>query len=41
MPEYRDGALWPLDKAGIGIELIHEEVDRYAVPSSQGRMTTY
>lgn len=41
MPEYRDGALWPLDKAGIGIELIHEEVERYAVPSSQGRMTTY
>lgn len=27
----RDGAIWPNDRPGLGIELIHEEVERYQV----------
>ena len=38
---YRDGAFWPSSRPGIGTELIHEEVERYAVPSSQGRHSSY
>ncbi len=36
MFEYHDGALWPSDRPGIGIELVHGEVERYAVPASSG-----
>ena len=39
--DYHDGCFWPSDRPGIGTELIHEEVERYAVPSSQGRFSTY
>ncbi|HAL48187.1 MAG: mandelate racemase/muconate lactonizing enzyme family protein [SAR202 cluster bacterium] len=31
MFEHHDGAIWPSDRPGIGIELIHEEVERHAV----------
>ena len=39
--DYHDGCFWPSNRPGIGTELIHEEVERYAVPSSQGRFSTY
>ncbi|MBI4218738.1 MAG: mandelate racemase/muconate lactonizing enzyme family protein [Chloroflexi bacterium] len=31
MFEVRDGAIWPSGRPGLGIELIHEEVERHAV----------
>ena len=37
MFEYHDGALWPSDRPGLGIELVHEQVERYAVPASSRR----
>lgn len=36
MPTYKDGSLWPTEKPGLGIDLINEEVERYAVPASNG-----
>ncbi|NQW18637.1 MAG: mandelate racemase/muconate lactonizing enzyme family protein [Chloroflexi bacterium] len=31
MFDIHDGSIWPNDRPGLGIELIHEEVERYAI----------
>ena len=43
MFDIHDGAIWPSDRPGLGIELIHEEVERYAVDPDdpQGRMIAW
>ena len=35
--EHHDGAIWPSDRPGLGIELIHEEVARYALDQTDPR----
>lgn len=36
--DIRDGAIWPSDRPGLGIELIHEEVERYRVDVNDPRV---
>ena len=37
MFEYHDGAIWPSDRPGLGIELDHEGVARYALDPTEPR----
>ena len=37
MFDCHDGAIWPSDRPGLGIELDHEAVARYAVDPSDPR----
>ena len=37
MFDYHDGAIWPSDMPGLGIELNHEEIAPYALDPADPR----
>ena len=41
MFEYHDGALWPSDRPGLGIELVHEVVEEFALDPSDPKASPF
>ena len=41
MFEYRDGAIWPSDRPGLGIELVHETMEAHALDPADPRASPY
>ena len=39
--EYHDGALWPSDRPGLGIDLVHEVVEEYALDPADPKASPY
>ena len=37
MFEYHDGAIWPSDRPGLGIELVHDAVAEFAIEPGDPR----
>jgi galactonate dehydratase len=37
MFDIREGSIWPSDRPGLGIELVHEEIERYAIDADDPR----
>ena len=41
MFEHHDGALWPSDRPGLGIELVHDVIEEYALDPDDPRASPY